>query len=487
MAEEIKQEYNPVVLGFSESQGPIHIPLKEAREAYGRLPSSYGFVPFKQGRELKKGLNLELGKFIRETLENETHNFKEEVLHYFRSWHRDYRAEFGFDVNPFLNMNDPGVLAGIIRDNQPLFQELCDMDLKSYLIENGLIRKEVVHSIKKHELYTSVQRILGKKEKKLEPGIKKEKTGTALHRIAAVRIVREIESLIASPIVSPDPDKLAVYADEVAGLLLELPREIVLQGRQNLQGIRGKGVEFAYATRDANYLTLGKNTGDCTADKRSFQADTSIENIFWTIFSWILDQNYQILKVYYEGEFIMKVHMLPLYVSDLGVSGSGNSIFRPLKSDYTILALDAVETIRAFRDDLPDFQKAHLLEKNDLIFEKTMDKVRELAGKMGIDRVYAEKFSNTGWVRQAYESFPEIFLHVDHIRKIDQLEDIFYLAQALCAEKGKDLPGEVFMEIQMKNIYLSPKTASRAPGVKSFAVIKGDAGLGIPMNRVIGV
>ncbi|WP_022667488.1 hypothetical protein [Desulfospira joergensenii] len=487
MAEERKQEYNPVILGFSDLKGPIDIPLKEAREKYGRLPSSYGFVPLKKGREPKKGLNLELGKFIREILENRQYNFKGEVLQYFKSWHREYGSEFGFDVNPFLNMNDPGTLVKIVQDNQPLFQDLLDMDLKAYLIENLLIRKEIVNSIKKKDLYPSVQRILRKKTAKFERGAKRKQAETAVNRISAIRILRKIETLISSSIISPDRDKLTVYADEVAGLLLGLPREIELRGRQDLQGIRGKGIEFEYAARDGSYLSLGKSTGDCTADKRNFQADTSIENIFWTIFSWILDQNYQILKVYYNGEFIMKVHMLPLYVSDMGTSSSGASNFRLQKGGHTILALDAVETIRAFRDDLPEFSKAPLLEKREKIFSSTMKKILELAGKMGIERIYAEKFSNTAWVREMYENYPEIFLHVDHIQKIDQLEDVFSLARTLCEDRGQKLPGEVFMEIQMKNIYLSSQTGSRAPGVKSFAVIKGDPGQGIPMNKVIGV
>jgi len=71
--------------------------------------------------------------------------------------------------------------------------------------------------------------------------------------------------------------------------------------------------------------------------------------------------------------------------------------------------------------------------------------------------------------------------------KIDQLEDVFSIADGISSSMGYDRPEEVFMELQVKNTYLSPGYINKSPGVKSFALVRGDAGDGIPMKRIIGV
>ena len=113
--------------------------------------------------------------------------------------------------------------------------------------------------------------------------------------------------------------------------------------------------------------------------------------------------------------------------------------------------------------------------------------IENLADAMNIQHIYAEKFSNTSWIRDIYRSYPEIFFHVDHLMKIDQLEDVFTIAEEVSASMEYDRPEEVFMELQVKNTYLSPGYINKAPGVKSFALIRGDAGNGIPMKRIIGI
>ena len=45
-----RPEYNPFILGFVEDRGPIFIPLQEAREKYGHLPSEFEFVQARDGR-----------------------------------------------------------------------------------------------------------------------------------------------------------------------------------------------------------------------------------------------------------------------------------------------------------------------------------------------------------------------------------------------------------------------------------------------------
>src|SRR5512139_4324661 len=55
------QTYNPIVIGFVEGKGPVHIPLQAARDAYGQLPSDYGLLPEAEGRRARKALNLPVG------------------------------------------------------------------------------------------------------------------------------------------------------------------------------------------------------------------------------------------------------------------------------------------------------------------------------------------------------------------------------------------------------------------------------------------
>ena len=149
------------------------------------------------------------------------------------------------------------------------------------------------------------------------------------------------------------------------------------------------------------------------------------------------------------------------------------------------LAVDAIETTPAFREDThvghPD-----LLEKKEYIFSRMVEEVEGLARAMGIDHVYAERFSNTAWVRRELERFPEVYLHIGNIQKIDELEDVFELSKRVCAAAGRERPFGIFMELQMKNTFLLPGAAT-VRGVKVFAVLAGDARLGMPMKRVFGV
>jgi hypothetical protein len=204
--------------------------------------------------------------------------------------------------------------------------------------------------------------------------------------------------------------------------------------------------EVEFAAR-ASYLALGKEVGDCTADKLFRQVDRDVENIYWTVFSWVLDRNYQILKVYYDGEFVMKVHLLPL----LAVSGNRGEVF---------LAVDAIETTPAFREDThvghPD-----LLEKKEYIFSRMVQEVEGLARAMGIDHVYAERFSNTEWVRRELERFPEVYLHMGISRR--SANGRCLRTKRVCAAAGQERRQHLHGN-QMKNTFLHsrrPSTGSR--------------------------
>jgi len=480
-------EYNPEILGFSDKKGPIKINLMDAKSEYGSMPSSFGFVKDKEGRKQKKVLNLLIGKMIKEIFRDRNKNLKRVVYQFYKNWHRDMNLEFGVDIDPFFNMNHPVTVYGILDMNRSALSDVSVCNLRDYLLNLQLIRKDVMNSIEDKHIQDTSIKILKRKLKQVKNPDKRETLETALRIINAQICVGRIESLTGQTMNDLNRSHVEPFADELAHEFIELNRYLPLNGTENLSGIRGDGIEFKFASRDNSYLLLGKDTGDCTVDKPNFQADRSVENIFWTVFSWILDLNYQIMKVYYDGEFVMKFHILPLYISDADIPLHVKRAYPTGKIDYTILAIDALETIRSVRDDLPEFRKQHLIDKRDEIFNAALGQIVMLADRMGIQDVYAEKFSNTGWIREHYDRFSEIFLHIDHMIKIDHLEDVYGLAKALSQGRNSEIPGEIFMEIQMKNRFLVPKMSHKSPGVKPFALIKGNSENGISMSRVVGI
>ena len=77
-------------------------------------------------------------------------------------------------------------------------------------------------------------------------------------------------------------------------------------------------------------------------------------------------------------------------------------------------------------------------------------------------------------------------LRMSFFQKIDELEDVFEFSRRACDAAGRERPSSVFMELQMKNTFLQAGGAT-VRGVKVFAVLAGDARLGMPMRRVYGV
>ena len=263
------------------------------------------------------------------------------------------------------------------------------------------------------------------------------------------------------------------FADDAANCVGEINRDFEIKGAHNINYVRNQGIEFDYVNRDISFLYLGKAIGDCTSDKTVLQVDQGVENIYWTVFAWLLDRNYQILKVYYNGDLVAKVHLLPLYMV-----GPVN--------DFIFLAVDAFETARAFRDDIQGYAHEELLTMKDEIFQSTMDFILKLADRMNIERVFAERFSNTRWVRNALSQLPEVYFMIDSIKKIDELEDIMGLARRLFINAGKRPPISIFMEIQMLNTQLLPTTylITRA---KQFAIIRGKTSDGVPLKNVVTI
>ena len=474
MAELERPAYNPLIMGFVKDHGPVIISLKKAREAYGKLPSEYQLLSRKNTRKLKRTLNLDIGRIISARLRSGHENLKKTVTDFFGRWHRSYEDEFGVHIAPLLNLNDPAKVRSAIAENRDVLMRMLQLNVRDEVVRLNLIRKDVLNSIAPERLTETVLHMLAKKAQRMQQADRTETLRDAYAQISANSILQSLKQSIGLPDAGFTREAIEIYADDIAAALNHISRHIKLAGISGLQLVQGKGVEFQFAARDRSYLALGKDTGDCTADKPFFQADQDVENIYWTIFPWILDRNYQILKVSFNGDFIMKVHILPLF----WLSPQGGRI---------ILAVDAIETGRVFRDDLEGHYREDLMVQREHIFRFVLEQIRLIAHAMGIHDVYAEKFSNTPWVRLELSQLPEILINVHQLIKLDELEDVYELIRMLGSEDGHDEIKQVFMELQMKNTSLLPGVTKRMEGIKSFAVVHGNPADGIPMKRVIGI
>ncbi len=463
-------EYNPIVLGFAESEGPVSVPLQAARERYGLFPSEYGLLREARHRRGRKTLNLSLGVGILTYL-RQGRDLRSAIARFYDRWDRDFQADFGVRLEPFLHRNDPARIKRVIDDNAAALAETAAIDVREYLRERGLIAPSTLQSIADADLLSKAAAMLAKKARNPAHRDGQERILEGLARVEARRVLAALAALTGGDPLTFGVLRLAIHADEIAGLLGGLPQWQRLQGIEALECVRGEGLEFEFAARDASFLALGKEVGDCTADKTIRQVDREVENIYWTVFAWFLDRHYQILKVLWDGQFVMKVHLLPLHVATE-------------KGDAMVLAVDAIETAPTLREDT-SLGHTRLLERKEEIFRRVVEEVVRLAGAMNIEQVYAERFSNTAWVRHELARFPEIYLGIDDVRKVDELEDVFELATRVCAAAAAEPPRSVFMELQMKNAYLQPGVVGK--GAKAFAVLAGDARLGVPMKRAFGV
>jgi len=465
------QSYNPIVIGFVEGKGPVHVPLQAARDEYGQLPSNYGLLPGAEGRRARRALNLPVGLAIMDLL-REGRNLPEIVRTCYERWGRDFQADFQVHIERFHRFNDPWTLWRVVEENSELLSEWLALDVSEYLRAHGLVPRSTLRSIPVDRLLSKVKGILDRKRRNPAHADEQERIEEALSLLEAKELLGKLSRVLGGEVSRWGRDRLSPHADTIAGILWELSRNLPLAGADRLSCVRGHGVEVEFVPRDASFLALGKEVGDCTADKLFRQVDRDVENIYWTVFAWFLDRNYQILRVYSDAQFVMKVHILPLLALDR-------------KGGEILLAVDAIEATPLFREDTP-IGHPELLEKKEYIFARMVEQVQRLAQTMGIEHVYAERFSNTKWLRRELERFPEVYLPIGNIQKIDELEDVFELSKRVCAAAGRERPSSIFMELQMRNTFLMSGAAT-VRGVKVFAVLAGDARLGLPMKRVFGI
>jgi hypothetical protein len=248
-----------------------------------------------------------------------------------------------------------------------------------------------------------------------------------------------------------------IYRDEIAE---ELGRHLSHSGEaahllSRLRFIRGNGLEVTYARRDQTFITLGDRYGDCTAHRFRQQVDTDVTNIHWTVYTWLLDPFYRILEIYCEGERVAKAHLLPLIIQDLRV-----------------LSIDAIEVVPKLRDRIRGHTNPNLSSRLFRLRRDILDTIfktaTELAGRMGVDAVYVDKFSNANWVREIVDTLPTAFYHVSEVEKPFGDEPIRRVTRDWL-DMGDP---EVCSEVQALNLHLMDQGLRF--GYKEVAILFGD-------------
>ena len=469
--------YNPQIMGFNYDDGSIRLPVQGAKELYGDYPSKYNAIrlPHPETRRANKTLNLPLGPTIRHLLQNKGASLERHVFDSYVDWHRNYLKEFGINIEALHNIHKYQDIVDALRDNSDFLLEAERLDIKQALLENGFIPKSTLNSMRQGEL-AFVEKVLERLNNKRPQDPKKL---AALHHfynlvLAKQELIR-LSQTTAKTLSDLDESERSFFSDHIYQTLTSIaqgqrPSEKQLDFSDKPNAAHPH-IHFEYAKRDKSFLQLGSDFGDCTAIVKPRQGDASIENIFWTVFAWILDPHYRILKVFFQNEALLKVHLLPLYYLD------------EQNQAQFFLCVDAIETTtdkgQAKQvDTLPHCQEA---------FDATITYIRELAKDLNIRHIIAERFSNTPWVRQAFDDYPEIYLDTHRIRKIDDLEDIYESANLLL--EGQDIPNlnALFIEIQATNTFLLSGDNVSKGSIKNFALIAGSPELGIPMGKIIGV
>ncbi len=471
--------YNPLILAFDHDLGAFAIPLQAAKKQYGRLPSEFKLLSPRKTAEktgarrvCKKTLNLDFGVNLKEWLTGARgRDLKGFVVRFFAGWHRDYKQEFDLSPGPLVNLNDPRKVRMALKANAALWEVIAALDTREYISSRGVVRKDTLNSIPDSHLLDKAVEMLERKERNSGG----DPLAGIIARLRGKQALGRLAERLGVPVGEITRLSVDEYADEFAATLGAMSRYLHLEETGGLRFLKGRGIEFDYAPRDLSYLGLGRKFGDCTSDQMRLQVDIEIENIFWTVFSWILDRNYQILRVFRDGRPLIKCHILPLCVD----------VPETERSPYFFLSVDAVETVPLIRTHGEPSDQAEFVAQRDELLQRSFGEITRIADRMGIDAVYAEKFSNAGWVRDRLTRYPEIYLNTLRIVKIDELEDVYCCAREFCRIHDFPAPERVFMELQVKNSYLLPGKVTGHN--KSFAILRGSPKDGVPAKMVVGV
>lgn len=251
-----------------------------------------------------------------------------------------------------------------------------------------------------------------------------------------------------------------VFADEIIQLISNTYTEIIRKSKSLRSCFQfekfpvNEGIELAYFTQDDQYIYSGDHYGECTASTVKKQVNPNAANIHWTVYSWILNPYYRIIDVYYNGEKLLKGHILPLIIHN-----------------RKVLMIDAIEVVPKLRKQVRGkdnkFFDPELFNIRKALLQRLFDKCNDLAQAMLVDSIYVEMFSNADWVNQEITELPGDSYHVDAVTVPFGSEVIARNIEKLLGVP----PGDVIFEVQAKNHGLMDQQMKR--GYKATGVLAG--------------
>lgn len=464
-------DYNPYILGYlDDGRGgrDAWLPLQEVIARYGDLPSRYGLLKADAPRNERPTLNLQLGSNLTRLVEGGS-ELKGEILAFYLQWHRNWVREFGITTEPLLNRTPALPLVEWFREYGDWLVVELEISSRDLVLQSGLIRKDVVNSIPDQLVTDKSLEIL---EKKLESGSsRKEAVSRLAGKLQLHRAAGRIQQRLGKDLAALQEADIRGFSDELVQELGAISSQLPGWDKRYGHSVADEQVSFGYPGRGSELLELGSRIGDCTA-RPYLQIDRQTENIYWTVFPWLLDPNYAILQVFWKGSLVAKAHLLPL----LAYERDGAKLF---------LAVDAIETALPMRRDLPGEGRLEEWECQKIL-DTLQGEILRIADAMGVQDVFCELFSNNLMVRQWLERFERVYLDVNSIHKVDELEDLYLFARQLSRKHGMPEPDHLFMELQFRNIQLmSHQTARR--NMKGFACLRAGRLSGKAMNQVVGI
>lgn len=325
----------------------------------------------------------------------------------------------GIDIKPFISLNDFSFVADFYR---------------------GRLR-ELLPEYSYNSLHTSLKQRFGP-HIDWKSGIEKVPFSRPQTDHAVTMIYEYIKKYMAE--LSRNPGVKASRIAEVDSAL------------SGLEFVKGKGIEFAFAPKDLSFYRLGKLAGDCSAVRHEEMEDKEHENIFYDVPLWLGMPNYQVLQVFYNGEFAMKFHLV------IGM------IF----NKWTLI-VDASETIPGMRDDVQVIH-SKMMEDRDRIFIEAYDFIKKLGKKMHLP-VLANRFSCNLWLMEKFKEMPfkvmEFASDIDRDPFTDTLDRLF---SEHCFEM-KELTRKFDLRPHIQVMRFDPRDEV-VDGYKVLAIIDGFKG-----------
>jgi ElaB/YqjD/DUF883 family membrane-anchored ribosome-binding protein len=343
----------------------------------------------------------------------------------------DLLTRFGIDPQPLINLNPPSssltnaVRSIFAREHKELrtcFQLLVD-DLKAIHRERmfgqatpgkmAYVREVTGTPLSRLEAQTLADRLvslrertlmlLGRRGDRLPVSHPKRESAFAMaERIRCHVTTYDVLFFHLRALCANHPSRAVgfdsfcdLYRDEIVQELGTILRDEGVEPPwlQQMAFVRGRGLEARYARRDRSFLSLGDEYGDCTAWKPRKQLHRHETNIHWTVYTWLVDPFYRVIELFWEGERVLKAHLLPLIIRQ-----------------RRVLAVDAIEVIPKLRPQARGKQVPHisqrLLARREEIVEGLFQTIRDLGCRMHVDAILVDKFSNAEWVRAVVDKLP---------------------------------------------------------------------------------